>query len=91
MVSALCITTKRDRPLADVLEGRVLGRERHAQFQRVALHLSITDHVLDLALRCDANLLQEFGQFDVEAVLVPGIPPRGVWPSSTPPVAHQHI
>jgi hypothetical protein len=55
-MSARCVITKRDRPLDDVLEGRVLGRKRHAQFQRTAFHLSIASHALDLALGGDANL-----------------------------------
>ena len=55
-MSALCVITKGDRPLDDVLERRVLGRECHAQFQRASFHLSIASHALDLALGSDANL-----------------------------------
>src|SRR3954471_21150514 len=59
-----------DCALDDVLESRVLGREGHTKLQGATLHLTLSDDALDFPLRGDANLLEEFANFHVEAVLI---------------------
>ena len=67
---------QRECLLDHMVQGRIVGRGQHnAQTQRADWTGVFPDHPLDLALRGDADLLEEPTQGQVEAIFVQGMPP----------------